>query len=45
MIRYGMEANIRSAFSVVIPAADGLLGVQRAQPDLHQRVGPDDVRR
>ena len=38
MIRYGSEAKIRSAFSVVTPAGDRLLGVERAEPDLHQRV-------
>ena len=34
-----------SAFSVVTPGRDRLLGVERAEPDLHQRVRAHDVRR
>ena len=34
-----------SAFSVVTPARDRLLGVERAEPDVHQRLRAHDVRR
>ena len=44
MIRYGMEAKIRSAFSVVIPPATASSEYSALRPDLHQRVGPRDVR-